>query len=77
MIINTDSEKNLIHIVRLNPGEDTSIGYEASLSSLSITEKAHLFGEKQIVLEVEDYCSPIAFHSLAFRYLTQEKLKKG
>ena len=75
--INTDSERNLIHTIRLFPSEGIDTCYEASVSSISIAEKAHLFGEKQVVIEAENYCSPIAFHSLAFRYLTQEKLKKG
>jgi hypothetical protein len=75
--INTDSERNIIEDFRIFPEKSPDRFYEEALSSISMAERSPAFHEKQIIIEASDYCSPIAFHSLAFRYRIKDKIKKG
>ena len=75
--INTESEKDILQNIKASIEERTVDVYQNSAIPLPVAEKAHRFNSKQIIIEAEDYCSPIAFHSLAFRYLIEEKIKKG
>jgi hypothetical protein len=75
--INTDSERNIIEDFRIFPEKSPDRFYEEALSSISMAERSPAFHEKQIIIEATDYCSPIAFHSLAFRYRIKDKIKKG
>lgn len=75
--INTDGENPTFQTVRLIPKEKDGAFYEYPRYISNTSECNHGWIEKQIVIEGSDFASPIGLSSLAFRYIVQEKLKKG
>jgi hypothetical protein len=52
-------------------------GYEKGIGIIGLTERAHGWLEKQIIIEGNEFSSPFGLCALAFKYQLKEKLKKG
>ena len=74
--INTESDSKEGQKIKITP-RDSYYSFESGFCYASAIERSHGWIEKQIVVEGEDFASPIKLSSLAFKYYLQEKLKKG